>query len=720
MDRKTSAFFSLSGQPGVCEQGAGRTERGSRSLHRRGTTEFFGALSFGALSFSALPSFRGLAGSVVLCAALGAAGCAAEGNVAGAPATGGAGGDGGEVAGSENASLPDGENAGGATVPAPLPDDEGEDTLIGDVTPPVGKSGIRPGDAVDILFVVDNSTSMGDKQAIFKAAIPDLIDQMVKPPCFNESTGEFVAFDDQGNCTGAGVSRVFEPVTDIHVAVISSSLGSHGLGPDQVEGKPICPDDVFEQNDRAHLIPSVRPEDGLDASNGGFLVWDSAGDADAAETDAKLAALATSFGGQVDAVREHGCGFEAPLEAAYRFLVEPEPYATIERGPCSDADTSNNCALPTGVDSELLAQREAFLRPDSHVVIVFLSDENDCSIIDRRQGYFAVRPTVMASGTAICDSTPNDPCCHSCVRQGVPEGCEPDPALNGCMDNGRDELEVAGISEAYNLRCFDHKRRFGVELLYPTSRYLDGFQGDDIINRDNNARIPNPLFQAGRIKQQVFVVGIVGTPWQDTVQDLNTPAGTLELKRATDVDWARLLPLPEMGNVEPLDPFNIETMDATRRAGKAHPDTGATIDGPGTWNEINGHDRELAAGDGVMDDLQYACIFELATPRDCAVEGVDPLTCDCTVAETDDGTIDQATGNPLCRDPESGQYGTTQYFAKAYPAPRMFEVLRGMGEQGVLSSICPRNATDQELQDYGYRPAIRALLLAVAPVEPTM
>src|SRR5690606_28336953 len=115
-------------------------------------------------------------------------------------------------------------------------------------------------------------------------------------------------------------------------------------------------------NDRAYLIPNVRPDSGLDASNGGFLVWASDGQ-DQATIDANLETLVAGFKAHVDAVKERGCGFEAPLEAAYRFLVEPDPYESLVRGECSAGDGSTLCVNPTGTDTALLAQRSAFLRP---------------------------------------------------------------------------------------------------------------------------------------------------------------------------------------------------------------------------------------------------------------------------------------------------------------------------------------------------------------------
>ncbi|HEY2509574.1 MAG TPA: hypothetical protein VGI39_01840, partial [Polyangiaceae bacterium] len=38
-------------------------------------------------------------------------------------------------------------------------------------------------DKVDLLFSIDNSASMGDKQDYLESAIPDLLDRLVQPDC---------------------------------------------------------------------------------------------------------------------------------------------------------------------------------------------------------------------------------------------------------------------------------------------------------------------------------------------------------------------------------------------------------------------------------------------------------------------------------------------------------------------------------------------------------
>jgi hypothetical protein len=56
-----------------------------------------------------------------------------------------------------------------------------------------------------------------------------------------------------------------------------------------------------------------------------------------------------------------------------------------------------------------------------------------------------------------------------------------------------------------------------------------------------------------------------------------------------------------------------------------------------------------------------------------------------------------------------------QYKYKAYPALRQLEVLKGLGDNAVVASVCTRNVTRPNLPDYGYRPVVGALVEAFAP-----
>jgi hypothetical protein len=66
--------------------------------------------------------------------------------------------------------------------------------------------------------------------------------------------------------------------------------------------------------------------------------------------------------------------------------------------------------------------------------------------------------------------------------------------------------------------------------------------------------------------------------------------------------------------------------------------------------------------------------------------------------------------NPLCQDPATGAYTQIQRYAKGYPGIRQLQVLQGAGSQGIVASVCPAQITDPSARDYGYTPAIGAIV----------
>src|SRR5690606_30798565 len=94
------------------------------------------------------------------------------------------------------------------------------------------------------------------------------------------------------------------------------------------------------------------------------------------------------------------------------------------------------------------------------------------------------------------------------------------------------------------------------------------------------------------------------------------------------------------------------------------------------------------------DDLQYTCIFDLETPQ--------PDGGDCGM---------ECEGEPLCDDPLCNPADKSeQVAAKAYPGLRELALLRGMQDQGIFASICPAESQDTTAPDYGYRPAVGAII----------
>ncbi|HLM71078.1 MAG TPA: hypothetical protein VK459_00240, partial [Polyangiaceae bacterium] len=413
-----------------------------------------------------------------------------------------------------------------------------------------------------------------------------------------------------------------------------------------------------------------------------------------------------NFKNIVTGVGQIGCGYESQLEGWYRFLVDPEPYETIS--------VIENKAMPSGIDQTILLNRKQFLRPDSLLVVMMLSDENDCSTKEFGQFFFA-NQLKNANGTPFhlprarqeCATNPNDPCCKSCGQD--PGNCPADPT---CLDSNGNVQALTDFEDSSNLRCFDQKRRFGIDFLYPVDRYIDALTSSVIPNRVGEL-VPNPIFSdldtsdnvtTIRDPGLVVLATIVGVPWQDVArnpadlsQGYKSAAELGQPDAAGNTGWDIIVGNPA-SYVPPLDPLMVESVGP--RSG-TNPATGAALTTASNplGNPINGHEWTVKN----IDDLQYACIFDLPTPRDCANQNI--VSCDCR---------DPANDNPLCQpDPFDPTKRTLQTKAKAYPGLRHLEVAKSV--QGVVASVCPKQIIDPTAADYAYRPAVRALIDRVAP-----
>jgi hypothetical protein len=540
-------------------------------------------------------------------------------------------------------------------------------------------------DKIDLLFMIDGSGSMRDKQEILAVAVPDLVRRLNNPLCV-AADGRPAPMQPSSPVQPcpAGHDREFNSVQDMHIGVISSNLGSHGAaGGCGATGNA---------DDKGHLLASsVRTYQNLR-----FLAWDPARTKQPpGETDPD--ALGESVRRLVLGVGEGGCAAEASLESWYRFLIDPEPHDSIELVRCPGLG-NGSCALPVGVDEALLKQRRDFLRPDSLVAVIMLSDENDCSVKDDGTSFSVLESTPMPRGTSACKTNPLDPCCRPCTDATTIQGCPATASDPECAQGPHDPE-----TDGQYLRCFAQKKRFGRDFLQPIQRYVDGLTQLSVPRRDGSMA-DNPLFIASpgaqpRHPSLVFVAAVVGVPWQDIARNPNDP-NELHYKSARELHqqgvWDIIIGDSSRG-IPPADPLMIESIEP--RSGR-NPVTGDAIAPPNSThplaNPINGHEMQLSLSGF---DLQYACIFELPAPKDC---GSQDFFCDCS---------NNSLGGlkPICQD-TSGAYVTTQFRAKAFPGVRQLEVLKGFGDNAIVASICARNLRDPSRQDYGYRPALRAIL----------
>src|SRR5688572_8319357 len=120
-------------------------------------------------------------------------------------------------------------------------------------------------DKIDLLFMIDNSISMSDKQEVLRLAVPDLVSRLVNPVCV-DSEGIQYAAPPEGSTVcppgpqGQPLTQEFNPIRDINIGIVSSSLGDGGANvacPTQTNHPKYKPDQV----DMAHLMGSLARSD---------------------------------------------------------------------------------------------------------------------------------------------------------------------------------------------------------------------------------------------------------------------------------------------------------------------------------------------------------------------------------------------------------------------------------------------------------------------------
>ena len=253
------------------------------------------------------------------------------------------------------------------------------------------------------------------------------------------------------------------------------------------------------------------------------------------------------------------------------------------------------------------------------------------------------------------------------------------------------------------------RRRYGLEPQWDVQRYVDGLRLPMVPDRDHEVHdasayaqtqrnCMNPLYAhelpdgsdtssdalcdlppGPRTPDLVFYALIGGVP----PSLLHDAEGSFKPYLGPD-DWAALL-----GG----DPHTIESIG--QRPGLESPGAtyslGSDPDHGREWNTLTGALADVPAANV---DLQFACTFQLPSPRDCTkVSGA----CDCAPGSAGATATD---GPPLC-DPVTR---TTQVRGKAYPSVRELRVAKALGSQATVASICARDTDPAHagLPGYGY------------------
>jgi hypothetical protein len=664
------------------------------------------------------------------------------------------------------------DNSAGTTAPpSPGP------TITTYNTSPVKK--------VDILFDIDNSSSMGDKQQYLQAAVPDLINRLLAPYCVDAATGNDIVVDgvqltaDSNGACAMGQPE-FPPVQDMHVGVLTSSLGGRGttsICQTSTTPQAIPPDyleytsgsyqqyllDSSNENwaglmsiprnndDQAHLInrtdPPTDPDNTPSMLEGNFLAWVPAGSADVPPvngvTETSAAQLVGDFQEIVIGAGSFGCGIESQLESWYRFLVQPDPYLAIV------TTTNSNGLLVgswSGVDTTILQQRADFLRPDSLVLILDLTDENDSEMDVRWNGGLGVnwldnnfRPP---RGTSACATNPASPQCVSCGFGTMSN----DP---NCTDSSvATSLAESPWLTDDNLRHVHMKQKYGVDVQFPIHRYVLGLTSQKV--PDRNGEYPpggNGFYQGGlnndpgdlNCVNPLFAQNLPSTasgPGDPSLCDLapstaRTPESNLvyyahiggvphELLTTTDAsgnvtvkqtlsasDWMSIVGTdPENYDYSGIDPHMIESYQP--RAGIPVAGSGATIVGDEAPDYVT-ESTTVTLVNLPSFDVEYACVFPLATPRNCDPGNANNSEADISACVCSTSGLAADAEPSVC----DAQNPLQQDYAKAYPTIRELELAQLLGTQGIVGSICPIDAQDNAAGNdplYGYRPVIASIV----------
>jgi hypothetical protein len=204
-------------------------------------------------------------------------------------------------------------------------------------------------------------------------------------------------------------------------------------------------------------------------------------------------------------------------------------------------------------------------------------------------------------------------------------------------------------------------------------------------------------------------------PWQDIADDASLTGAGLNYLTAKELAakdrWTALLGVPQGATkggppIPPSDPFMQESIPP--RSGMNTIAMPAVAIAPATSNNpqadvINGHEYNIPNN----DDLQYACTFKLKTPRTCMPGDT---ACDCSPDKTGATAALTTANSPLC---QGGAGVTTQSYAKAYPGARELQVLKDLGDNAIVASICPKvvqSADPNSDPNYGYNPAVGAII----------
>ena len=218
--------------------------------------------------------------------------------------------------------------------------------------------GIPRPDELDLLLMVDDGPSMAEAQAALAAELPGFLQAL--------TTGEVREPD-----TGA-LLYSFPPVRSLRVGVISGDMGTGGFS------VPTCGDRRFGDDGRLATRGNVALDSRCMASYPSFLEFER----DPSATDEREAARIAQLGvdlGCVARLGTSGCTFQQPLDAVLKALTPASSSLTFQEGTPGNGDVNrvDGAGFPDDI-----ADDDAFVRDTSMLVVIALTDQDDCSTFE--------------------------------------------------------------------------------------------------------------------------------------------------------------------------------------------------------------------------------------------------------------------------------------------------------------------------------------------------
>ncbi|MEM6296994.1 MAG: vWA domain-containing protein [Myxococcota bacterium] len=282
---------------------------------------------------------------------------------------------------------------------------------------------------IDLLFVIDNSGTMGEEQLTLARNFGELVDELQ------------TLTDGSANDAPA----------DVHIMVTTTDMGNPRCddefkppGYEEQRGAPVatpCTERIERFTGRGVDAPTIEAAclEVCDpaapaAPTSHFIAFGPEGSN--VEGGTPTDALACIGPQGID-----GCGFESPLEAMLQAL-----------NPCACWNDPAACGEDAVAACVQTPYEQSFLREGAILAIVMITDEADCSVRD-----FSMMTASTFMETSPLTGLP-EPSSAQCWNAGVVCPAEPDGTLSGCTPSNWSIDGSSGVSDED-------------AVLHPTSRY---------------------------------------------------------------------------------------------------------------------------------------------------------------------------------------------------------------------------------------------------------